>query len=106
MKIENDRIRCVCGKWAKPAGLHIEGLSLAGWKCGECGEEYLSPKDSIRLSAYKQIQAKTTQAVVAKVGNSLAIRIRKDVADALGLYAGEKLDLTLPTPNKIELKVA
>lgn len=106
MVYSSDRLKCVCGKWAKPAQLRIEGLLLQGWKCASCGEEYLSPQDSLRLSAYKQLQASPSQATVTKVGNSLAIRVKKEVVNALGLKPGEKLILAAPSPRKLEIRLA
>ena len=103
MKIEQDKLKCVCGKWAHRATLRIEGLGLSGWKCASCGEEYLSPRDSLRLSAIKQLQAQPSEATVTRVGNSLAIRIKKEVAEAFGLHSGGKLRIGLNSARKMEI---
>lgn len=103
MKLEKDKIKCYCGKWAKPAKLRIEGLELRGWKC-VCGEEYLSPEDSMRISAIKQLKTHPMEAVVTKTGNSFAIRLRKEIVTALGFKLGEKIKLVLETPKRLLLQ--
>lgn len=40
---------------------------------------------------------------VAKWGNSLAVRIPKDVAEALGLKEGDEIDLTATEPRALGL---
>lgn len=49
-----NEIKCYCGKWAKQAKLKIEGLTIDAWKC-TCGEQFLSPQDSIKISAIKKL---------------------------------------------------
>lgn len=105
MKLEEDLLKCVCGSWAKPTKLRIDGLLLDGWKCPKCGEQYLSSELSLKLSAFKRLQASPSFAVVTPVGNSIAIRVKKEVVQALGLKPGEKLRVVLPSLDKIELSV-
>ena len=40
---------------------------------------------------------------IAKWGNSLAVRIPKDVADALGLKVGDTVDIHARAPGSFEL---
>lgn len=97
---EDDPLKCHCGKWAKPTRLKIEGLDIRGWACS-CGEQYLHPEDSPRLSALKKIQSSKLEATVTKTGNSIALRIPKAAADALALKVGEKLLLNFKRPKKL-----
>jgi len=99
MTMKNDEMKCYCGKWAKPAVLKIEGLSLRGWKCS-CGEQYLEPEDSLRLSAYKQLKTKQATGTVTRTGNSLAIRVSKEIATVFRLKPGEKVRLDFESPTR------
>lgn len=99
-KMGKDRLKCYCGKWAKPAKLKIEGLEVRGWRCG-CGEEYLHPEDSLRVSALKKLQTEALKATVTMTGNSFALRIPKEAADVLALKVGEKLSVFFERPRKL-----
>ena len=40
---------------------------------------------------------------VAKWGNSLAVRLPKELVEALGLTAGDEVDIVSATPHRLEI---
>ncbi|MBI5225439.1 hypothetical protein HY989_06230 [Candidatus Micrarchaeota archaeon] len=103
MKLEKDNLKCYCGGSATPSEIRMEGLKLRGWKCKECGETYLHPDDSMRISAIRKLKSKPFEATVAKAGNSFAIRIQKEAAVALALKIGEKIKFTIEGPKNANI---
>src|SRR3989344_1363450 len=103
MKLEKDSLKCYCSGTASPAGFRIEGIRVRGWKCGKCGEEYLHPDDSIRISAIRRLKSRPIEATVMMAGNSFAIRIQKEAAVALALKIGEKIKSVIEGPKNASL---
>ena len=102
MMKKNDELKCVkCGKWAKPNTIRLEGFKVRGWKCRKCGESYLHPVDANRVLAYNKLKNEVINAKLSYSGNSLIIRIPKNIVNVLGLKKGENIKLALEGPNKI-----
>ena len=104
---KNDDLKCVkCGKWAKPDTIRLEGFKVRGWKCPKCGETYLHQGDANRVLAYNKLKNEVIKSKLSYSGNSLIVRIPKNIVNSLGLKKGENIKLTLEGPNKITVTIA
>ncbi|MBI2110077.1 hypothetical protein HYT58_02820 [Candidatus Woesearchaeota archaeon] len=108
--MEKIRYPCPCGgkiKWKKDK-LIIEGIDcgvLDVEYCSKCGEEYL-PEQTMELVETKLkekglwgIQRKEVN--LWKSGNSVLLRIPKDIADKLKLKPDEKVTIYAEGKNKL-----
>jgi hypothetical protein len=84
----------------------MEGIIARGWRCAKCGEEYLHPEDSLRISAIRNLKAKPIEAAVMMAGNSFAIRIQKEAAIALALKIGEKIKIVIEGPKTAHILIS
>jgi hypothetical protein len=48
-----EKIKCVCGKTATKNTVKYNDQKVPGWKCQNCGEEYIHPKYSLKISKKK-----------------------------------------------------
>ncbi len=105
---------CPCGgkiEW-KTDKVIIEGIEcgiLDIEYCPKCGEEYL-PEESMNVVEEKLKQAgiwgiKRKEATLWKSGNSVLIRIPKDIADNLNLKPDEKVIIHLEGKKRIVIEV-
>ena len=79
-----------------------------GFICSKCGETLLT-ENSVRKAEQKAkelgifgLAEKTT---IAKSGNSLIVRIRKNVADYLGLFEGDEVIIHPEGKKKLVMEV-
>ena len=104
MKLEEDQIKCVCGKWAKPDRLKVEGSIVRGWKC-DCGEEYFHPEDIGPILTLNKLKMEALKGKVARNGNSISIRIPKELANALKLKIGKDVSIVLENSREFVVRV-
>jgi hypothetical protein len=103
-KLEDADIKCACGGWASPIdNMSLEGYVVRGWECRECGEKYINPADANYVLAIKKLEGEKLQGKITKVGNSYALRLPKKLVDAMGYKIGEKIEITLKEPRKMEI---
>jgi YgiT-type zinc finger domain-containing protein len=88
------------------------GISLGKYKadvCAKCGEAFFDSETA------KKIQAKSKElglfglakkTKVAKVGNSLAIRIPKEIADFINLKKEEEVKITPKNQHELIINVS
>ena len=88
------------------------GVSLEKFQaqvCGSCGEEFFDSKvvDKIQVKSKEKglfgLAAKKTK--VALVGNSLAVRIPKEIAQFVGLRKEEEIRVIPRSPHEIMLEI-
>ena len=103
----------MCNSTVKKARVKEEYLGhdlgeFDGFICTKCGETLLTEK-SVQLAQQKAkelgifgLSEKTT---IAKSGNSLIVRIRKNVADYLGLFEGEEVIVHPEGKKKLVMEV-
>ena len=60
----------------------IEGFEVRGWRCPKCGE------DAEIYLLHKKLQKEPAKAKVGVLGKSMVLRIKKEIAEALGLKKG------------------
>lgn len=93
-------MRCVlCG--GKTSAKNVEhkefGVSLGTFRaevCEKCGETYFDEKTVERIQQKSKdigLFGLAKKAKVAKIGNSIAIRVPKEIADFLKLKKGEEV---------------
>lgn len=74
MKLEKDKIKCVCGEFAKPKIFNVEGFKIKGWECVKCGRiEY-----SDEINKVLTIKKLKKQPISVRVGTLGFIRIYKN----------------------------
>ncbi len=98
-------MKCVaCGKTAKPAKLRVDNSQVPGWKCPDCGEEYLDGVAVETLLAIRKLKAERLTAKVTRQGNSYAIRVPMQVVNAYRLKDKKQLKI-LPEEKRIVLEI-
>ncbi len=80
-----------------------------GWICPKCSETFLDA-DSVKKA---QVKAKelglfglSEKTQIAKSGNSLVVRIKKTLADYLGITEGKQIFLHPEGKNKLVVEIA
>lgn len=102
-EIDKESIKCICGNWTKSKKFRIEGFEVRGSECPKCGESYLNPEDTYALSEFRKIKDEILEGKIAKSGNSYVVRLPIKLVRALGLKTGEKVQLAVKGPHKIEV---
>jgi len=99
-------MECSCGGKATKTRLELDGFSVSGWKCSKCGEVYLDPRDVNPILKLKKLASEQMlSSKVGKVGNSLVLRIPKELADLYGIKKGRILKLVPENKNEIKVVV-
>ncbi|HLC85289.1 MAG TPA: AbrB/MazE/SpoVT family DNA-binding domain-containing protein [Candidatus Nanoarchaeia archaeon] len=105
-------MKCVIcsGKTEQRSVEHKEfGTSLGKFKaevCVKCGEEYFDEKTAEAIQTRSKelgLFGLAKKAIVAELGNSIAIRIPKEIASFLNLKKGQ--EVTLIPEDKHDLRV-
>lgn len=106
-------MKCVLcnGKLNEQTVEHREfGISLGKFKalvCSECGEVFYDSitADKIQLKSKELgLFGLSKKTKVAQVGNSLAIRIPKEIADFVHLKKEKEVKIVPKTKNKLEIE--
>ncbi|MCK4327728.1 MAG: AbrB/MazE/SpoVT family DNA-binding domain-containing protein [Candidatus Diapherotrites archaeon] len=92
---KKEGLGCLCGKVAKPTKLKFKRYVLDGWKCDNCGEEYLDPLQAERILVANKLKHQKFHAKLGRIKSNLIVRIPKVMEQALGLKQGEKVTLKI-----------
>ena len=93
-----------CGKKMKEVDdQEIKGFMIRGWRCS-CGQEYSNPVDVDNLVKLFNFMKKQRGLKVFRSGNSLALRIPKQLADVYHITSESRLVVS-PKKDSIEIKV-
>lgn len=104
-EITEQKIKCTkCGEWASPKKFHLEGFMVRGWKCPKCKEEYLSG-DVEKILLINKLKKKPLAVKVGRLGESVIIRIPKEIGIAVGLKIGEKILIYPEDQKSIKIEV-
>jgi len=98
-------IHCQCGGKAKKTSVKYKNYEVRGWKCGKCGEEYIHPEDSVKISQIEKLK-KGVSVVVGQLGASRIIRIPKEFVDIYSLEKGEQVQLVPETLHALEINIS
>ncbi|MBI3413136.1 MAG: AbrB/MazE/SpoVT family DNA-binding domain-containing protein [Candidatus Aenigmarchaeota archaeon] len=94
-------IPCECGKKARQAAIKYKGYEVRGWKCS-CGNDYIHPEDSLKVS--KLEKSKGVEVKVGLLGDSVIIRIPKELSEIYGIRKGSTLKLVPEGLSRIEIR--
>lgn len=106
-------IRCKCGGRLKRSVTEVEffGIDFGMKKadvCTECGSEYLSQELMEKIEAEvkrRRLFGLERRGRVAKSGNSLVIRIPKEIADSLNIKRDLPIVIYPSEPRKLVVEV-
>lgn len=79
----------------------MEGFKVRGWKCNVCGEEAFHGEDAEIYLLYKKLQKEPAKAKVGVLGKSTILRIKKEIAETLGLKKGSELKIRIDPPRRV-----
>jgi len=102
---KNLGMRCACGQMAKPTRIKIEGFGVRAWKCPKCKEEYIDSGDAEFVLLMKKMQKKAVTAKFGVLGDSIILRIPKEIAETLKMTRGKKARMSLDAPNNLVISV-
>jgi hypothetical protein len=98
-----EKIPCECGGMAEKATVTHRHYKVRGWECGACGRSYIHPADSLKVSRLEKLAAMKVK--VGIVGQSVVIRIPKDLAEVYGLEKGELVELVPEDLKRLGIRV-
>lgn len=107
-------MKCVlCGeKTVEKTVEHAEyGISLGHFKanvCEKCGETYFDEKTVVKIQEKSKemgLFGLAKKVKVAELGNSIAIRIPKDIATFLNIKKGQQVLLAPQTKHDLHIEV-
>jgi hypothetical protein len=99
-----ESIPCECGTMAKRATLHYKHYEVRGWQCGRCGKAYIHPENSLKVNKLEKLKREKVKVKVGVVGESMMIRIPKEVSGLYGLKKGEEVTLIPDTLRKLHIE--
>ena len=103
MMFENGLICHVCGEVAAPAKIRLDAQTIDGWRCA-CGEEYLHPGQAQRLLFLNKIKNTKYSVKLGQMRSNLFLRIPTEVAQALELKKGKRVELTVGNDGEIRIR--
>ncbi|MBI5635514.1 AbrB/MazE/SpoVT family DNA-binding domain-containing protein [Candidatus Micrarchaeota archaeon] len=107
MKAKNTGMDCACGALAEyKTNLRFNGVTLDGWKCHKCGEEYHNPEIVERILLLNKLKKHKYCLKLSQVRSNLILRIPKEVGEVLNLKKGEEMGFRLKNDNTIEISPA
>ncbi|MFC1752555.1 AbrB/MazE/SpoVT family DNA-binding domain-containing protein [Thermoproteota archaeon] len=77
---------------AKRQVFNIMGFKVRGWKCPKCGEEYYEGDDINKVLVYNKLK-KGIPVKVGALGNSLVMRLPKEVSSVFDIKKGQEVVL-------------
>jgi len=94
-----------CNSLMKKKNLIIEGVSVRGWECMKCKDTVLHPEDAQRMLLLSKLK-KGLPVKIGELGESLIVRIPKEMAELYRLSKGEKVVMKAEDEKKIELDIS
>jgi len=104
VNIDNwESIPCECGKKAKSSIIKYKEYEVRGWKCQSCGEKYIHPEDSLKISKLEKLKKKGIKVKIGVVGQSIVIRIPKVLSEIYGFKKGKEIELVPENLKKLDI---
>jgi len=98
----------ICNKGVMERKLDImeeDGIEFEAYKCSKCGEEIMDMKQlNVLATKYRKLRS-AKEVTFAKWGNSIAVRIPKNLADEYNIKSG-KQGLLTKSKKGIEITLA
>lgn len=93
-----------CNIIMKKKKLVVEGIDVRGWECPKCKETVLHPEDAQRMFVFNKLK-RGLSIRIGSLGQSLIMRIPKEVAEFYNITKGEDIVLKAEDLKKLELTV-
>jgi len=93
-----------CNAKMKKKRLTIEGISVRGWECSECGETVLHTKDAEEALLANKLKA-GVPAKIGVSGGSLFVRFPRQIVDYYELKVGETVKLAVKDKETLAVKL-
>lgn len=104
MELEKDKIKCVCGNFAKPKIFNVEGFKIKGWQCAKCGRIEYSDEIN-KILTIKKLKKQPISVRVGMLGVSEFIRIPKEIQHLTRLKKGKKVIIYPESTKKLILEL-
>ena len=91
-----------CYSLMKKKNLVVEGVNVRGWECTKCKDTVLHPQDAQRMLLLSKLK-KGLSVKIGELGNSLVVRIPKEIAEHYKLFKGEQITVKAESDTRIEL---
>ncbi|MFH1256015.1 MAG: YgiT-type zinc finger protein [Candidatus Diapherotrites archaeon] len=110
-------MKCVCGASLQEIKTDMDFFDgkvvvrdVKAFYCPECKEELFDSKEGDRLfeqvSKLNIVQAFESRKKIAKVGNSFAIPVSKEIADFMQMKKGEEIKIRVQNTKRIVVDLA
>lgn len=96
--------KSVCGTVMKKKTFALDGIKVRGWECPKCDESVLHPHDAQRVFVLNKLK-RGIPVKVGELGNSLIMRIPKEIAEFYNLSKGEAVMFKAEGPKTMEIEV-
>lgn len=83
---------------------HIEGIDVRGWRCQECGEEFLHPEDAEKALMVNKLKRGLT-VTVGQLGKAKIIRLPQEIARFYRIKKGEEVEVKLENRRQFAVEV-
>ncbi len=98
-----ESIPCECGKKAKRSIIKYKDYDVRGWRCSSCRGSYIHPEDSLRISKLEKLKKHKVKVKVGIVGQSMIIRIPKELVEIYGFKKGKEIELVPGNLKRLEI---
>ena len=96
--------KSMCGAVMEKKIFNFEGTRVRGWECNKCNESVLHPDDAQKVLILNKLKRGIT-IKVGELGNSLIMRIPKEVAEFYKISKGEALKLKVENLKRMEIEI-
>ena len=91
-----------CNTLMKKKQLLVEGVNIRGWECSKCKETVLHQEDAQKMFVFNKLK-RGLSVKIGSLGQSLVMRIPKEVAEFYNITKGEDIILKAEDFKKLEL---
>lgn len=93
-----------CNKEMKKKMFKMEGIDVRGWECPHCHDSVLHQEDAQKMFLLNKLK-KGLPIKIGALGNSLILRIPKEIENHYKLSKGEQITMKGENGRKLELEV-
>lgn len=93
-----------CSKEMKKKMFKMEGINIRGWECPQCKDSVLHPEDAQHMFLLNKLK-KGLLIKIGALGNSLVVRIPKEIENLYKLSKGEQITMKMDSMKKIGIEI-
>lgn len=82
----------------------MEGINIRGWECPSCHDAVLHQEDAQQMFQLNKLR-KGLSVKIGTLGNSLVLRIPKEIENLYKLSKGEQIIMKMDSMKKIGIEV-